>query len=203
MQLDALPWRFAKVERIERASADASYREGAPPPRTALRVIWRWYAPSCYVVIGLGVLLVLFPFGLWAAVGEAVLGGCGISAFLGLGLLTLYFGLRMRLNATVITADDRGVTLAEGPLPPRGSRHFPTDVLDQPFCTRFDMGMGGVASYKHALVLRLSDGSDAPLIESTEQEPEVAQALLRIEMLLEERLGIADRAVGDQFELRP
>jgi len=186
------------VEHLPPKPTSAGYRESGQHDGSALRITIRWYKPSCYVALVMGVFFSIAPLLFQLRTGQPLV-LWGWLLFLAFGLPFFYGGLTLRTNRTEVLATGKELRIWHGPLPTFSSpkRRLSTELIDQLYCTKENVGQQ-TDSWRFKLFIRLESGELVEVIDKID----TPDSLLYIEQQLESYLGITDRAEGVEDELR-
>jgi hypothetical protein len=162
-----------------------------------VRISRRWLGPLAFFLLFFAVVwngFMLVWHGIALGTGMWFMSAFGL-LHTGVGLFLIYYVLALFLNSTVITASPRELSVAIGPLPWKGNKRIPREMVEQLFCKeRISHGKNGSsAAYRVEAVLR---GNRRDTVVTGFSDPDHA---LFVEQEIERHLGIADVPVAGEF----
>lgn len=161
-----------------------------------VRISRRWIGPPAFFLLFFtvfwnGFMLVWHTISL--STGMWFMSAVGL-IHTGVGLFLIYYVLALFLNTTVVLASPRELEIQIGPVPWRGNKRLPRDMVEQLFCReKISRGKNGPSSSYHVeAVLR---GNRRETLASGFHDSDHA---LFVEQEIERHLGITDIPVAGE-----
>lgn len=206
---------FGFADDVEGAAGAAQGGEGAGPRRQrpvpmpeglrvedtglGLRIVRSWWHPMFIFLLFFCVAwngFLVFWFQMTASTNAPWIFKLFPIGHVAVGLGLAYFVLAGFLNRTVIEVSDRELEVRHEPLPWPGSRKLPAASLAQLYCQEHRRhGQHGSVHCTYQLHAIDTAGRKQKLLSGMSE----ADQALYIEQVIEDRLGIEDRAVTGEF----